>query len=244
MITLYSFGPGFGLPDPSPFVTKTEVLLKMAKLPYRADTSGFKKAPKGKLPYVDDDGGETIADSTFIRWHLEKKYKIDFDRGLSPEQRAIAWAFEKMLEEHLYWAVVHARWMDDANFAKGPATFFRAIPAPVRPFLVSIIRRRLRQTLHGQGIGRHSHDEIVALGTRSVDATADYLGTKPFMMGAEPTGLDATAFAFVAGVLCPLFDTPLRSAAERHENLKQYVERMTARFYPDQVEIAGCKAAA
>ena len=175
---------------------------------------------------------------------MERKYKIDFDRGLSPEQRAIAWAFEKMLEEHLYWAVVHARWMDEAFFAKGPATFFRAIPAPVRPFLVAIIRRRLRQTLHGQGIGRHSHDEIVALGTRSVDATADYLGTKPFMMGAEPTGLDATAFAFVAGVLCPLFDTPLRSAAERHENLKQYVGRMTARFYPDQVEIAGCKAAA
>jgi glutathione S-transferase len=128
MITLYSFGPGFGLPDPSPFVTKAEVLLKMAKLPYRADTSGFKKAPKGKLPYVDDDGGETIADSTFIRWHLEKKYKIDFDRGLSPEQRAIAWAFEKMLEEHLYWAVVHARWMDDANFAKGPAPSFARSP--------------------------------------------------------------------------------------------------------------------
>jgi glutathione S-transferase len=224
-------------------VTKAEVLLKMAKLPYRIDTSGFKKAPKGKLPYIDDDG-ETIADSTFIRWHLEKKYKIDFDRGLSPEQCAIAWAFEKMLEEHLYWAVVHARWMDDVNFAKGPATFFRAIPAPVRPLLVAMIRRRLRRTLHGQSIGRHSPDEIVALGTRSVDATADYLGTQAFTMGAEPTGLDATAFAFVAGALCPLFDTPLRSAAERHENLKRYVGRMTARFYPDQVEIAGCKAAA
>jgi len=38
------------------------------------------------------------------------------------------------------------------------------------------------------------------------------------MMGAEPKGLDATAFAFVAGVLCPLFDTPLRSAAERHDD--------------------------
>jgi len=37
MITLYSFGPGFGLPDPSPFVTKAEVLLKMAELPYRTD---------------------------------------------------------------------------------------------------------------------------------------------------------------------------------------------------------------
>jgi glutathione S-transferase len=132
MITLYSFGPAFGLPDPSPFVTKAEVLLKMAGLPYKTDTGGFNKAPKGKLPYIIDDG-DTIADSTFIRWHLEQKYHIDLDRGLDAEQRAIAWAFEKMLEDQLYWAVVHERWMDDANFDKGPRTFFRKIPAPMRP---------------------------------------------------------------------------------------------------------------
>ena len=243
MITLQSFGPAFGLPDPSPFVTKAEVLLKMAGLPYTIYTGGFKKAPKGKLPYIDDDS-ETIADSTFIRWHLEKKYQIDFDRGLTAEQRAIAWAFEKMLEEHLYWALVHARWIDDANFAKGPRSFFRAAPAPIRPLVIAMVRRQLRRTLHGQGLGRHSTEEIVALGTRSIEATADFLGIKPFMMGADPTGLDATAFAFVAGVLCPLFETPLRTAGERHDNLKRYVGRMTARFYPDQIEIAGCKAAA
>lgn len=243
MITLQSFGPAFGLPDPSPFVTKAEVLLKMAGLPYRVDTGGFKKAPKGKLPYIDDDS-ETIADSTFIRWHLEKKYQIDFDRGLTAEQRAIAWAFEKMLEEHLYWALVHARWIDDANFAKGPRSFFRAAPAPIRPLVIAMVRRQLRRTLHGQGLGRHSPEEIVALGTRSIEATADFLDIKPFMMGADPTGLDATAFAFVAGVLCPLFETPLRTAGERHDNLKRYVGRMTARFYPEQSEMAGCKAAA
>jgi hypothetical protein len=47
MITLYTFGPAFGLPDPSPFVTKVEVLLKMAGLAYRTDTTGFRQAPKG-----------------------------------------------------------------------------------------------------------------------------------------------------------------------------------------------------
>jgi glutathione S-transferase len=238
MITLQGFGPAFGLPDPSPFVTKAEVLLQMAGLAYGVETGGFNKAPKGKLPYINDDG-ETIADSTFIRWHLEKKYEFDFDRGLTSEQRATAWALEKMLEDHLYWAMVHARCIDEANFAKGPRTFFRAVPAPIRPLVLGMIRRQIRRALYGQGTGRHSPEEIVALGTRSIDATADFLGVKPFMMGAEPTGLDATTFAFVSGVLCPLFETPLRSAGERHDNLRRYVGRMRARFYPPQSEMAG-----
>jgi glutathione S-transferase len=243
MITLYTFGPAFGLPDPSPFVLKAETLLKMAHLPYRSETGGFGKAPKGKLPYIDDDG-ERIADSTFIRWHIEKKYKFDFDRGLGPGERAVAWAFEKMAEDSLYWAVVDARWTDDANFRKGPAKFFAKIPAPLRPLMIAMIRSKLRKTLYGQGMGRHSPAEILALATRSIDAMADQLAGKPFFMGGEPTGVDATMFAFAAGLFCPIFDTPIRAAAERHENLERYVGRMTARFYPDLGEIAGIKAAA
>jgi glutathione S-transferase len=243
MITIYTFGPGFGLPDPSPFVMKVETLLKMAGLPYRVDTKGFSKAPKGKLPYIDDDG-ERIADSTFIRWHLEKKHRIDFDRGLDDTQRAVAWAFERTVEDHLYWALVDARWTEDANFDRGPRSFFRAAPAPIRPLIVAMVRRKVRQSLHAQGIGRHAPAEIAALATRSIDALATYLGQKPFFKGAEPVGVDATIFSFVAGALCPVFETPIRHATERHDNLKRYVGRMTARFYPDLGEIAGCKAAA
>jgi glutathione S-transferase len=243
MITLYTFGPAFGLPDPSPFVTKAEVLLKMASLSYRTDNAGLRGAPKGKLPYIDDDG-ERVADSTFIRWHLENKYHIDFDKGLSADQRAIGWAFEKMAEDNLYWALVDAWWLDQTNFAKGPSEFFRKIPAPVRPLIIAFIRRQLKRRLYGQGTGRHNPAEIVALGTRSITAIAEFLGTKPFFMGSDPTGVDATVFSFVAGTLCPRFDTPLRTAAECHNNLRRYVGRMTARYYPDFGEIAGCTAAA
>ena len=243
MITLQGFGPAFGLPDPSPFVTKVEVLLKMAGPPYVVDTGWFGKAPKGKLPYIVDDG-EIIGDSTFIRWHIEKKYGVDFDRGLDAEQRAVAWALERMLEDHLYFALLHARWVDDVNFDRGPRNILRMIPAPIRPFLIPMIRRQVRRALHGQGMGRHSPEEIVMLGTRSIDAAASFLGAKPFMMGADPSAVDATAFAFIAGTLCPVFETELRTAAERHDNLRRYVGRMTARFYPERSETAGCQAAA
>jgi glutathione S-transferase len=241
MITLYTFGPAFGLPDMSPFVTKAEMLLKLAGLGYQTDTGGFSKAPKGKLPYMIDDG-ETIADSTFIRWHLEKKYGIDFDRGLGTEQRATAWAFEKMLEDHAYWTVLHARWGNDDNFDKGPRAYFERVPMPMRLVVQRMARRQMKAELHGHGMGRHSEEEIVALGTRSLEAASDLRADKPFMMGSEPTGLDATGFAFIGGALCPCFETPLRSAVERRDNLKRYVGRMAERFYPEQTEMAGWAA--
>jgi glutathione S-transferase len=242
MITLYAFGPAAGLPDFSPFVTKAEVLLKMSGLPYGTDTTGFRKAPKGKLPYIVDDG-EIVADSTF-RWHLEHKYRVDFDIGLTPEQRAIAWAFEKTAEDNLYWVMVDLRWTDDENFAHGAGHFFKAVPALVRPLDVAMVRRKVRGGVRAQGMGRLAPDEISALGSRSINAIADFLGDKPFLMGAEPSGADASVFALVAGVLCPQFRSPVREAAERHKNLRRYVGRMTARYYPDHKEIAGCPAAA
>lgn len=73
VITLYIFGPMFGLADASPFVTKGLVLMKMSGLALSTDTNGFMKAAKGKLPYVNGNGNGTIvADSAFIRFHVEK----------------------------------------------------------------------------------------------------------------------------------------------------------------------------
>ncbi len=232
MITLYTFGPAFGLPDPSPFVTKAEVLIKMSGLPYRTDTKGFRKAPKGKLPYIDDDG-TVIADSTFIRMHLERKYRIDFDQGLSPAERGVAWAFEKMCEDHLYWAVLHSRWMDAANFDRGPRGFFDPVPAPLRPLVIRMVRRQVRRNLWGHGLGRHSAEEIAALGERAIASLADFFGDKPYLMGKAPCGADASVFAFVAGCLVSRFTCPIRAAAEQRPNLVAYRDRMMQRYFPD-----------
>src|SRR5206468_6943525 len=108
MIVLYNFGALWGLPDPSPFVVKSEVQLKLSGLPYRTEKSRPPEGPKGKLPYIED-AGVLIGDSTFIREHIERKYGVDLDAGLSAQQRAIAWIVERVVEDHVYWATVYAR---------------------------------------------------------------------------------------------------------------------------------------
>ena len=234
MITLYTFGPRLGLPDASPFCVKAEVLLKMSGLPYRSEHNALGKAPKGKLPFIDD-GGTIIADSTFIRWHLEQVHGIDFDAGLTAEQKAAAWAFEKLCEDNLYWGTVHARWMIDANFDKGPRQFFDFAPALIRPLIIAKVRRDVRRNLRGQGFGRHSGADIDRLVIHGYDAIANYLGPKPFLMGDTPCSADATVWAWVGGGLCPVFETPVRRAIERHANLVAYRDRGLARWFPESL---------
>ena len=230
MITLYTFGPYFGLPDASPFVIKAMLLLKFADLEYSEDRGGFRKAPKGKLPYIDDDGS-VVPDSTFIRFHIEKKYGFDFYAGLTPEQRAETWAIEKMCEEHLYFALVATRWLDDANFAKGPAQFFKTVPMPLRPIVQGMVRRKVAKRLKLQGFGRHTPADRDDLAIADVNALASLLGDKAFLMGEKPCGADATVFAFVASFLTPVSETPIRTAAERHPNLAAYKDRITRLYF-------------
>jgi glutathione S-transferase len=211
---------------------KAMMLLKFAGLDYVEDHSGFRRAPKGKLPYIDDNG-TIVADSTFIRFHLERAHGVDFDASLTGEQKAQAWAIEKMCEDHLYWVGVHARWMNDANFERGPAHFFDSAPALIRPLVKALIRGRVAKALRAQGIGRHTEQEIAELGIRDVEALATLLGDKRFLFGEAPCGADATVFSFVAAALCLIADTPVRDAAEQHANLVAYRDRMMKAYFPE-----------
>ena len=231
MIKLHTFGPQFGLPDPSPFVMKAEMLLKLSGLPYETTTRGFRGAPKGKLPYIRD--GETlVADSTLIRLYLEQKYQVDFDRALATQARGVGWSVEKMLEDHMYWIIVYWRWLKPENFNRGPAMFFKRAPAPIRPLAKWFVLRRLRGTLHRHGIGRHTEAETTTMAARGIDALAQILGDNRYFLGGQPCGADATVFAFVAGTLTPVFNSPVRDKMAATANLVAYHDRMMKEFFP------------
>jgi glutathione S-transferase len=230
MITLFSAGAGFDLPEVSPYCMKTEVQLQMAGLAYRKEGASPEASPKGQLPFIDD--GELIADSTFIRVHIEQKYGFDFDAGLSPVERARAWAIERMIENHFAWTTLPGRFLVKENFAKGPARWFDGAPEDMRAGLREDLLDEIRRRLWSVGVTRHSEQENIDLGVRSLVALAALLGDRPHLLGDRIAGVDATAFGVLANLMTPFFDTPLGREALSFPNLVAYVGRMMRRFYP------------
>lgn len=231
-IILYGFPSRFRVRSSSPFDMKTEVQLKMIGIPFQKVVGNYKQAPKGKLPYISDQGS-IIADSTLIRFHLEQKYGVDIDVGLTDEQRAIAWATERLVEDNLYWAMVWSRWALDENFEKGPARVFDQLPVEIQ----DVTRQKQRATvlgyLDGQGLGRHTAVEITAITKRGYWALSKLLGDKPYMLGDDPCSLDASVYGQVASALTDFFDSPVREAVMAFPNLVEYNQRMTARYFPN-----------
>ena len=70
MITMYGHVPAWGIPDISPYVTKIDCYLRMIDLPYELVLGDLGRAPKGKLPYIED-GDKTVSDTSFIVEYLK-----------------------------------------------------------------------------------------------------------------------------------------------------------------------------
>ena len=231
MITLYQFttGPVWGL-NPSPFCMKAESYLRLAGLPYRLEASLPHKAPKGKLPFIADDDGRLIADSGRILAHLEAGRGAHLDGGLDAGQRALGHLVRRTCEESLFFVMLYGRWIDPAGWAVILPALFGRMPAPLRWIVPPLIRRGLARDLRGQGTLRHSREEIYALGCADLDALAALLGDKPFFLEGRPTTADVTAHAFLANILKPPFENPLKAHAQRLPALVAFVARMDERL--------------
>ena len=231
MIKLYQFAPAFGLPNASPFCMKVENYLRMTGMPFEVPrNASVLKAPKGKLPYIEDNG-KLIADSAFIIEYIKTTYGDKLDSGLTAEQKAIVLAFQRLLEENSYWAVVHTRWAAPEGWPLMREAFFGKLAPPLKWFVPALARRGLLKEMRGHGMGRHAQNEIHAIGKRDITALADFLDGKPFFMGDQPCSLDATAYAFIANLLWVPVDSALRQHARQYPQLDAYCQRMKARYY-------------
>ena len=237
-ILLYGFGPTFGMPDASPFVSKVLTYLRMIDVPHQLLPGDARKAPKGKLPYIEDRG-QKIPDSSFIVEYLRKNYR-DLDAGLTAQERALCTAVQSMLEEHMYFVILCQRWVDDHGWrvvGPGIASVIKkaGVPGLVAPTVSNLVRKQVVKVAMAQGMGRHSMREVEDIGIRLIDSLAELAGDKPYFLGDAPHAIDATVFPFV----WTLAETPIEGRLRQHIQSKHplvaYCQRMKTQYFKDYV---------
>lgn len=235
MVTLVQFPRSLGLPNPSPFCNKAELLMKESGIEFDVKFEfNPGKGPKGKLPAVWLDNGQLIGDSEMIRGELETLTGHDFDAGLSEEQRGQAHAICRMVEERLYWALVYSRWIDPAIAPTTRANIFSAVPGVIRGLVWAGAVRGVRKSLVGHGIGKHTQDEIYEFGCRDIAALSRILGDKDWLLGDQPCSADLTVWPYICTFSMPdVPDSPMARAVKADEKLLAYAARGWDRWYPD-----------
>ena len=230
-ITLYQFSPAWGLPNVSPFCMKLEGYLKLGGLDYRVQVQNDpRKGPKGKVPYAKIDK-HIMGDSEEIYEYLKSNNAIDLDSTLSADDRAIHHAMGVMCDESLYFALLYNRWMDDVNWPTLRDTLFAPIPKMVRKVVTHQIRKKVQADLVGQGMGRHNKAEVYSIATRDIESLGQYLADKPWFGGNEPVKLDVRAASYLANILYPPLENPLKTVIEKWPNLVEFTDRAVSEIY-------------
>lgn len=223
----------WGTPNLSPFCAKLECYLRIAEIPYDTAAMSRSQAPKGKVPYVALGDGTLMGDSQLIIEELERRLvaegKRPVDEGLSARDAAVARFVRRALEEGFYFIGLYARWKTDAAYGAIREEFKKFVPG----FVMPLVRRDMMKKLHAQGTGRHHHDEIMAMGVADLDAAAELLGDRPFLLGELPRTVDCVLYAFLEAVLGFPIESPLSETARHHANLVSYRKRIRERWWKD-----------
>jgi glutathione S-transferase len=198
MITVYGYVPAWGIPDISPYVTKLVNYMTFTGLDFEHRSQDLstldQDSPHGKLPYIVDSDGTKVGDSNTIIAYLKNKYGDPLDADLTKQELAQALAFNRLIEEHLYWSgVIQPRWREDSGWE--PYIVQGAEVTPEMRAGLDAFRGRIMAEFDGQGMGRRSAEVVYDFFKADIDALSDFLAEKPFFLGAKLHSIDASVYS-------------------------------------------------
>ncbi|KAI9789323.1 MAG: hypothetical protein M1816_006212 [Peltula sp. TS41687] len=240
----------------SPFTTKLEARLRFSNRPYDVRAGSFSKAPKGKVPYIHLEGSRsgkpalTMGDSTLIAQRLIVMGEVDdLNSVLSPSQKAQDLMVRTLVEEKLYWIMLHERFLQGQNFYRfrdeGPLS---SIPYAVRLVVGGIVGRGVAKALQAQGTGRHTVEELDQMSEEAWAALNDLCTAHttstlddgqvaatskrmPWIFGGQdPTEADASLYGLLVAVFVGA--TPkMKKMVQNYPALINYADRIHETYF-------------
>ncbi|KIJ67090.1 hypothetical protein HYDPIDRAFT_109098 [Hydnomerulius pinastri MD-312] len=241
-VIFYAFPKTDDIPSFSGFCQKVETFLRYAKVTYESRPTSFPdKAPKHKLPYVEvkhNGTSQTIPDSHFIIKHLiEKGIAPDPDAGLTALEKAESRVWQAYAEGIVSDMVGYERWLVPANIETFTSGLFEGTPRFLVPIVKFFARRKTHAMFWTMGIGRHSFDEVKALGQEAIDNLAARLEGKMYFHGERFTTVDAVLYGFLVNVLGNRASPQFFEMVREKTVLVAYVQRITTELFPEYEKI-------
>lgn len=206
---------------------KVEVYLILSGLAYKVkNVLNPNSAPKGKLPYIEDNG-QKVADSDLIINYCQKNYpQNNLDEFLNDKEIYLGRLIQRTFDEHLYWVLIYSRWVEAEGWLVIKQKFFGELPALIRPLISNMVRRKMINSVNYQGLGKHSRDEIYQMGLTDIKSFEAMLDNKRFLFGEKPTSFDAGVYAFLENFRLILTPNPIKSYLDNNETLNKYCQNI------------------
>lgn len=233
MILVHTFGRySDRINSVSPFVLKLETWLRLAGVPSKSvgDFNPY-TSPRGKAPWVTLEDGSALSDSALIIQTLSARPEVTIDDHLTDDDRAKHTLIQRVIEDHLYWCMLYERWLRPEGFAITKAEYFKKFPALVRPIIAWMARRKAVTQVKEQGLGKHSHDDVIDSALADLRALAAALGERPYFGGDQPATIDAVVYGSLANLAWGPFPGRVQAAVLGDARLVAWLDRVYARAW-------------
>ena len=233
-LILHQPPPGPNVPSTLPSCLALETYLRMTKIPYENVYAQKVGGNKVKMPCIEYQG-DKVQDAKFCIKYINKKFEVNPDSPLTPEQKAICHAFQTMVEENTYWSLAYYRWVDNYQETKKSYDNMAPIMSSVLP---KLDKNKCIKCMEAHGIGKHSKEEIYGIAEDDLRSISALLGDKEFFMGSEPTTIDCTMFGLLANFVYGASGCPQdKLIQEELKNLVDFCDRMKLNYWLDYSDI-------
>ena len=229
------------IPSIVPKELKVESFLKLHGIPYEnVNHNSRMTLKKVKMPYIELNGEEVAEVDVVLK--VAEKFEKNMSENLTAEQKNVEHAMIKMVENHLYWAIMEWRsdFMDNTIKAY-KINLTNYLDSKLPPALLNFhykmnVIKKMQKKTKSQG-----HHDLDGAAKNDMKVLSEILGEKEFMFGTEPCMLDLAVFSVLAQLLmvdeefqCPLKD----HLKENYQNLVDLVTRMKERCWAEHWDLA------
>lgn len=197
------------------------------------------KSPSGHLPVFRCYSKEITDYQEIVSYLINGGRMID--HFLQPKDLSEVVAYETMLRDKLYPALMYTCWVDNKNYVTVIRPWYaKALPFPLNYYYPGHYKRKYTnfvQSLYPNLKQKQIEQELYKEAEACLQCISNRLSDSEFFFGNVPSSLDAFVYGYLATLLkTPVPNSRLHDVLNSYQNLLRYVVRINLKYFNQELE--------